>query len=181
MQTRTVPLEVKAAGSADGLAEGQFIGYASVFGNVDSYGDIVEKGAFTRTLKEWDSKTAQIPVLWGHDMHDPFANIGGLEHAEEDDYGLKVVGTLDLENPTAAQVYRLLKSGRASTMSFAFLTRDSERRGNTNHLLDLDLLEVSVVPVPANDQATILNVKRGNTLVPGSRARALNYIAQLQM
>ena len=181
MQTKSAPLTVKAAGTADGLAEGQFIGYASVFGNIDSYGDIVERGAFARTLKEWGTKQAQIPVLWGHDMVDPFANIGGLEHAEEDDHGLKVTGSLDLENPTAAQVYRLLKSGRASTMSFAFNTRDSERKSDANHLLDLDLFEVSIVPVPANDQATIVGVKAGGRLVPGSRARALNYIAQLRL
>ena len=39
-------LQIKAAGPDDGLKEGQFRAYASVFGNVDSYGDIVEKGAF---------------------------------------------------------------------------------------------------------------------------------------
>ncbi len=180
MHTKTVALEVKAVGTTGGLTEGQFTGYASVFGNVDSYGDVVERGAFTRTLTEWAGKPASIPVLWGHDMNDPFANIGALDHAEEDERGLKVTGTIDLENPTAAQVYRLLQSGRVSSMSFAYLIKESERRGSANHLLDLDLLEVSIVSVPANTEALILDVKARTIPVPGSRARALLRIAGLQ-
>ena len=78
-------------------------------------------------------------MLWRHDIKDPFANIGDPKHVAENNHGLKATGTLDLDNPTAAKVYRLLKSGRASYMSFAFNTRDRERKSNANHLLDLDL------------------------------------------
>lgn len=180
MHTKTVTLEVKAVGTTGGLTEGQFTGYASVFGNLDSYGDIVERGAFTRTLADWAGKPASIPVLWGHDMNDPFANIGALDTAEEDEHGLLVTGTLDLENQTAAQVYRLLKAGRVSTMSFAYHIRESEQRSTGNHLLDLDLLEVSIVSAPANAEAQILDVKARTMPVPGSRARALLRIAELQ-
>lgn len=153
------PLRVKAAGPDDGLDEGTFVGYASVFGNTDSYGDIVEPGAFKRTLEEWSEKGDTIPVLWGHDMYDPFANIGGLTAAEEDETGLKVTGQLDLDNPTAAQVYRLMKGRRTNRMSFAYSVRDSEQKDDGTHLKDLDLFEVSVVQVPANDLAEVLTVK----------------------
>lgn len=158
-EIKSAPLRVKAAGPDDGLEEGTFEGYASVFGNVDSYGDIVEAGAFTRTLGEWQEKGETIPVLWGHDMQDPFANIGGLTAAEEDEHGLKVTGTLDLDNPTAAQVYRLLKGRRTNRMSFAYSVRDAEKADDGLHLKDLDLFEVSVVQVPANEQAEVLAVK----------------------
>lgn len=156
---RTVPLRVKAAGPDDKLDEGQFEAYASVFGNLDSYGDIVDKGAFTRTLGEWQEKGETIPVLWGHDMQDPFANIGGVLTAEEDDHGLKISGQLDLENPTAAQVYRLIKGRRTSRMSFAYSVRDAEKSSDGYHLKDLDLFEVSIVQVPANELAEITAVK----------------------
>ncbi len=156
---KNTPLRVKAAGPDDNLDEGVFEAYASVFGNTDSYGDIVEPGAFKRTLDEWASKGETIPVLWGHDMHDPFANIGGVLAAEEDEHGLKVTGQLDLDNPTAAQVYRLMKGRRTNRMSFAYSVRDSEKRDDGNHLKDLDLFEVSVVQVPANDLAEVLTVK----------------------
>ena len=156
---KNTPLRVKAAGPDDNLEDGQFVAYASVFGNTDSYGDIVEPGAFKRTLAEWAEKGDTIPVLWGHDMHDPFANIGGLTGAEEDEHGLKVTGQLDLDNPTAAQVYRLMKGRRTNRMSFAYSVRDSEKKDDGNHLKDLDLYEVSVVQVPANDLAEVLTVK----------------------
>lgn len=157
-EIKSAPFKVKAAGPDGDLAEGQFVGYASVFGNVDSYGDIVEPGAFNRTLSEWAEK-GTLPVLWGHDMQDPFANIGGVLAAEEDDRGLKITGQLDLDNPTAAQVYRLMKGDRTNRMSFAYSVRDSEKRDDGNHLKDLDLYEVSVVQVPANEQAEVLVVK----------------------
>src|SRR5690625_3506652 len=156
---KNTPLRVKAAGPDDNLEEGQFEAYASVFGNTDSYGDIVEPGAFTRTLSEWKDRGETIPVLWGHDMHDPFANIGGVLSAEEDEHGLKINGQLDLDNPTAAQVYRLMKGRRTNRMSFAYSVRDAEQRDDGNHLKDLDLYEVSVVQVPANDLAEVLTVK----------------------
>lgn len=123
MATKSLTASVKAA--PDG--EGTFTGYASVFGNVDSYGDVVQKGAFANTLAAWQEKGKTIPVLFGHDFSDPFSNIGGVTSAEEDDHGLKVTGALDLENPKAAQVYRLLKDGRISDMSFAFDVNSSEQ------------------------------------------------------
>jgi HK97 family phage prohead protease len=163
-------LRVKAAGPEDGLAEGEFIAYASVFGNVDSYGDIVDDTAFDRTLAEWQEKGDTIPVLWGHDMWDPFNNIGGVkeativkmdseEKADGDKPGLKVHAALDLENPTAAQVYRLVKGRRTTKMSFAYAVRDQQDAEDGNHLKDVDLFEVSVVQVPANEEAEILAVK----------------------
>lgn len=171
MDIKSAPLQVKAAGPDDGLEDGQFVAYASVFGNVDSYGDIVDHGAFKRTLGEWEQKGATIPVLWGHDMQDPFANIGGVSSAEEDERGLKVTGSLDLDNPTAAQVYKLLKGRRVNTMSFAYSVLDSEKSGDGLHLKDLDLFEVSIVPVPANDQAQVLTVKAAaESLVSGIKA-----------
>lgn len=159
MDIKAAPFSVKAAGPDDGLAEGQFVGYASAFGNADSYGDVVQPGAFSKTLQEWAEKGNTIPVLWGHDMGDPFANIGGVLHAEEDEAGLKVTAQLDMDNPTAVQVYRLLKGRRIDTMSFAYAVRDSEEKDGLLHLKDLQVFEVSVVHVPANDQARVLAVK----------------------
>ena len=159
LHVKLAAFKVKAAGEKDGLADGEFEGYASVFGNVDSYGDIVEPGAFTRTLDEWSAKGGVIPVLWGHDLYDPFNNIGGLKSATQDEKGLLVKGLLDLENPTAAQVYRLMKGGRTNKMSFAYAVREAEEAEDGFHLKDLDLFEVSVVQIPANQEAEILAVK----------------------
>lgn len=163
MDLKICTVKVKAIG--DDTADGTFQAYASVFDNVDSYGDVVRKGAFERTLAEWAEKDEKLPLLWGHDFYDPFSNIGHIEEAKEDEHGLWVEGVLDLENPKAAQVYRLIKGGRVAQMSFAFDT-ESSRRGtvdgvDVNELLDLTLYEVSVVPLGANAETEILAVKHG--------------------
>ncbi|MFT9661151.1 HK97 family phage prohead protease [Mycobacteroides abscessus subsp. abscessus] len=154
---------------SDGLEEGEFWAYASVFGNKDSYGDVVLKGAFTNTLAEWARKGVPIPLLWGHNTADPDFNLGEVIEAIEDDRGLKVRCRLDMESPKAAQTYRLLKSGRVNQMSFAYTVIDGayvEPEGEGKswrdayfELRELDLHEVSVVPIGANQETEILAVK----------------------
>ena len=149
-------------GEAAGLAEGEFIAYASVFGNKDSYGDVVMPGAFKNTLAKWAEKDAVIPLLFGHRMDDPDFNIGYVD-AEEDDHGLKVHGFIDLDAPKGMSTHRAMKNGRLSQMSFAYdvidggwTTRDGEE---FYELRELDLFEVSVVTVGANQETEILAIK----------------------
>lgn len=160
---KSAPLVQVKAGPSDGLDEGQFVGYASVFGNKDSYGDIVQPGAFKETLADWDAASDNLPVLWGHDMGDPFSNIGVVTAAEEDERGLKVTAQLDLDNPKAAQVYRLLKNRAVGQMSFAYDVLEGhsvdDEQGGYYSLDKLKLYEVSIVPIGANQETEILAVK----------------------
>ncbi|WP_396902460.1 HK97 family phage prohead protease [Mycolicibacterium sp.] len=175
MLTKSAQIQVKA-GPDDGLEEGQFVAYASVFGNKDSYGDVVMPGAFAKTLAEWTKSGDQIPVLFGHNMSDPDYNLGGVVSAEEDAVGLKVTMQLDLENPKALQTYRMLKGRRIRQMSFAYDEIDS---GPAVHdgdhvweLRELKLYEVSVVTIGANQETEILAVKS----MPSVAERALRDI-----
>lgn len=175
MKHKDLPVSVKAGPDA-GLDEGQFTAYASVFGNIDSYGDIVQKGAFADTLADWDAKGLPIPVYWGHDMADPYSNIGGVTSAEEDERGLKVTAQLDLDNPKSAQVYRLLKGGRVAQMSFAYdvIEGGLQKSADDGEFYSIDkakLYEVSVVPIGANQETEILAVKANtDALVAGIKA-----------
>ena len=162
MLTKNATIQIKA-GPEDGLSEGQFVAYASVFGNIDSYGDVVVKGAFANDLARWEKSGNTIPLLFGHNMADPDFNIGSVVSAEEDNVGLKVTAQLDLENPKAKQVYRMLKGKRIDQMSFAYdvleggpATKDGE---DVYEIRDLKLYEVSVVTVGANSETEILSVK----------------------
>lgn len=188
MELKRFPVAIKAAGEADGLAEGQFKGYASVFGNIDSYGDVVVKGAFGGTLTDWNEKNqGDIPLLWGHDLGDPFSNLGSVK-AVEDDHGLLVTGTIDLENPKAQQVYRLIKGRRVGDMSFAYDVLDgepSEQDGSKVNLLKaLKLYEVSIVPIGANQETEILAVKANadalTTELKAGRVLAQKHIDSLR-
>ena len=164
MLTKNATVQLKA-GPEDGLTEGQFVAYASVFGNVDSYGDIVVKGAFANDLARWEKSGNVIPLLFGHNMADPELNIGHIVSAEEDEIGLKVTAQLDLENPKAKQVYRMLKGRRIDQMSFAYDVRDgaavkSDDGEDVYEIYDLKLYEVSVVTVGANSETEVLAVKQ---------------------
>jgi HK97 family phage prohead protease len=164
MNTKRFSASVKAAGPGDGLEEGQFTAYASTFnGEPDSYGDVVAPGAFAKSIAEWEASGNVMPTLYGHDFADPFKNIGSVLEATEDDHGLLVKTQLDLDNPTAAQVYRLIKGRRLSQMSFAFDTLDEGQVDvngqKANELRELKLYEVSVVPIGANQETEILAVK----------------------
>lgn len=160
------------AGPADGLAEGQFEAYASVFGNVDSYGDVVQPGAFADTLKEWEASGNNLPVLFGHNMSDPEYNIGHVVEAVEDERGLRVLAQLDLETPKGLATYRLLKGRRISQMSFAYDVLDGswgEKDGQeVYNLHKLKVYEVSVVPIGANQETEVLAVKAAAAVLAGS-------------
>lgn len=159
VKIKSASVQVKA----DNSESGTFEAYASVFGNRDSYGDIVQKGAFADTLKEWSDSGNVLPVLYGHDFADPFSNIGAVVDAVEDDHGLKITGKLDLDNPKAAQVHKLLQEKRLSQMSFAFDVQkgawNEDEDGEYYSIDKVKLYEVSVVPIGANQETEILAVK----------------------
>src|SRR5690606_4229004 len=136
--------------------DGRFQAYASTFDVVDSYGDMVIKGAFLDSLAEYGAKGEGIPLYWRHRMDDPFMLIGKTLEAREDDRGLWVdCGLLDTNN--AKQVHALLKAGLVKQMSFAYdiveaawVERKPEEGGSYYELRKLKIHEVSVVPVGAN-------------------------------
>ena len=169
--TKHINTELKAAPESSDDAEGVFTGYASIFGNVDSYGEVVVKGAFAESLREQPS----VPVYWSHQMSNPMMNIGKTIELREDDRGLFVKAQLDLDSEMGAQVHRLIKDGRVGQMSFAFdvedyAMADSDELGPHVELRKLKVHEVSVVQVGANQATELLDVKDRVTRVKDSHA-----------
>jgi HK97 family phage prohead protease len=162
MRIKNANVLVKAGPDA-GLEDGQFEAYASVFGNIDSYGDVVQPGAFANTLKEWADSGNFLPVLFGHNMSDPDYNIGHVIEATEDEKGLRVLAQLDLESPKGAHVHRMLKGKRISQMSFAYDvvkgTMGQLDGVDVYELHDVKIYEVSLVTIGANQETEILAVK----------------------
>ena len=179
MKVKDVALAARQvkAGPDDGLSEGVFTAYASVFGNRDSYGDVVVKGAFTDDLKAWEESGQNIPLLFGHNMADPDFNLGHVE-AKEDEHGLLVTGHLDLENPKAAQVYRMLKGKRINQMSFAYDVLEGSHVDTEEQsfyeLRKLKTYEVSVVTIGANQETEILAVKSAADALLSKAGRVLS-------
>lgn len=133
-------------------------GYASTFGNKDFTGDIVVKGAFAQTIREWKKKNKPLPLLYQHDSRMP---IGKLTAMKEDDRGLYIEGTILETVDKGREVISLIEAGVLDSMSIGYMAKDFDYDlpKNVRNLKTIDLREVSVVTFPANDQATISGIK----------------------
>lgn len=164
---RTVKASVQPMGVNNGqsLGEGRFTALVSVFGNVDSYGEVVMPGAFKESLERWKASGDHIPVMWAHDWDDPFSHIGMVTDAYETDTGLMVDAQLDMSNPTAVQVFKLLKDRRVREFSYAgdesdFTVVDTPS-GPVVQVGRIDLIEVSACLKGANP-ATVLGATKSD-------------------
>ncbi len=129
-------------------------GYGSMFGNKDSYNDVVEKGAFVDSLKQ------RTPLmLWQHNSREP---IGVWDDIKEDENGLFMRGRLPLEDSlVSGRIAPQLKLGSLKGLSIGYrvVTESFDKTQGVNYLKELDLREVSIVTMPANDQANITGIK----------------------
>lgn len=163
---------------------GSIEGYASTWiRKPDSYGDVVAKGAFAKTLKERWNGGKGIPFLWAHQM-DNLKSFIGTADADEDDHGLHFVATFD-DTEEAQKVRQLYKDGRLRKFSFAYDVKDAgtvtlEDGTKANELRELDLYEISAVTVPANDDAGIVDVKSGRRNSKADEGKIRQAIELLQ-
>lgn len=154
LRNLNVALEIKELSD-----DGTFSGYASVFGVVDLYGDVIAKGAFKQSLKEWKAKKRFPPILWQHDSRQP---IGVFTEMYEDEKGLYVVGKLLVGKvEKATEAHALMKEGAVTGMSIGFMTRDDsyDEKEGVRTIKRLDLWEVSIVTFPANEEAQVDEVR----------------------
>ena len=156
LKVRDFSLSIKAEAVKD---DGTFEGYGSVFGVTDSYGEIVAPGAFKQSLIDIAAKGRPVPVLWQHQSSAP---LGVYEGLSEDEHGLKVSGRLLIDDvPKAKEAHALLKAGAVSGLSIGYWVRKSsyDEKTGIRTLNELDLVEVSLVTFPANDDARVEAVK----------------------
>lgn len=133
---------------------GLIAGYASYFDIIDQTRDRIVKGAFTKTLRAWRLAGKMPKMLWQHDPKQP---IGVWTHLSEDGQGLYAEGRLTLGVTQADEAYLLLKEGALEGLSIGFRTieaqKDKDRK--VRLLLDIDLIEISLVTFGANAKATV--------------------------
>lgn len=141
-------IEIKAAFAVD--EAGAITGTAWPFGAPDRTGDVITPQAFAGAV----GKT--LPMLAGHT--DP---VGVWSSITTDTEGLKVAGRLLIDDvPEAKATRALVKAGAVTGLSIGFMTRKAApRKGGGRTISDLELLEVSIVAVPANAGARITSAK----------------------
>jgi hypothetical protein len=147
LETKRAPLPAAIG------ADGTFDGYASLFGVRDTCGDVVERGAFVASLRRGGG-AAGVKMLWQHRADEP---IGVWTEIVEDARGLKVRGRLDLSVARAREASSLMRAGALDGLSIGFRTLRAagDPKTGARRLLEVDLIEISIVTFPALPQARI--------------------------
>jgi HK97 family phage prohead protease len=169
LKISTVPL-------TEGADEGTFTGYASTWlGEPDLQGEVIAPGAFSQSILDWRARNAWPSLLWNHEWDSPASVLGVVTDMVEDERGLLVTGRLDLDHEPAVAVYKAMKSGRITAFSFAYAVIAEHKRDDGVNVLDeLDVLDVTITPNPANRNARLVSVKTAPDPEPATELEQLN-------
>jgi uncharacterized protein len=126
-------------------ATGNIEGYGAIFGNEDTYGDIILRGAFAGTMGK-----RKVKMLWQHDTAQP---IGVWEEMREDDRGLWMRGRILPGIAKGKEAIELMSSGAIDGLSIGYRTVDAEYKDGNRIVKEVDLWEVSIVTFPANEMS----------------------------
>jgi HK97 family phage prohead protease len=153
MEYKAGPAEFKA----DATAEGQYEGYFSIFGNIDDGLDIIEQGAFAKTIQE---RGRRIKVFMGHD----WAKLIGPppDVLQEDSKGLYAKGRLTIKSFWGRETWELMKDGAMTEGSIGFETipdKVSWMDNSIRRLKELKLYELSPVPLGMNPLTDVQAIK----------------------
>lgn len=154
-------MEIKAIGFDDSqvdMVERTFKGYASTFGNVDEVGDIIEAGAFSKSIQErGPSGTKQIKVLWQH-----YEPLGMPIVMQEDSKGLYVEAKIS-KTRLGDEALELMRDGVVDRMSIGFSIPSGkavwDEALGVRKIKEVKLFEFSPVTFPANEMAVVTGVK----------------------
>ena len=132
-------------------------GYASVFSNRDSDKDIIQKGAFKRSIKALGPDGAdRIKLLAQHKLDRP---IGKMVVLNEDSNGLYMEAKFGTHRD-GEDYYKMAKEGIINEFSVGFETIQKEANdAGGNNISEIKLWEVSMVTIAANDEAVVTDVK----------------------
>ncbi|MDP2780275.1 phage major capsid protein [Devosia sp.] len=144
-------LEIKAEVSIDDA--GTITGMAWPFGDADSVGDIIEKGAF--------SLPPALPIVMEHDQKQV---VGVWESYAETDTGLEVKGRLFVEGiGPAREARQLLRNGRVTGLSIGFKADGFDALPTGGRKFNaLTITEISLCRRPVHPRARITSVKSIN-------------------
>ncbi|WP_336741340.1 HK97 family phage prohead protease [Aureimonas altamirensis] len=155
MATKTAPvLEIKSLSDT-----GEFEGYGSTFGGEpDAYGDVIAAGAFSESLAVHKAKGTMPKLFWQHDADQP---IGKWLGAKEDNHGLLMHGKLNMNVQRGREAHALLKEGDIDGLSIGYWIKEYsvDTESGVWTLEKLDVVEVSIVSVGANENAVVQSVK----------------------
>lgn len=147
METKDFMFDIKSV-EDNGIVEG----YAAVFGNKDLGNDIIDPGAFKKTINE----RKNVPLLW---YHQPPEVLGLVFEMEEDNKGLKSRSQINLDTQLGREKFSLIRQGAIKGMSIGFEAIKETWDGTVRRLKEIRLWEISLVTFPMNPLAQVTNIK----------------------
>jgi|688.fasta_scaffold85403_2 HK97 family phage prohead protease len=157
IETLGFPLEIKNLSDT-----GEIVGLASVYGNLDRQGEAVAAGAFRSSIERMRAKSQGLPMMREHRAD---LTCGVWTGFEETGGALRVTGRLLLDTQAGREAHSLARAGALGGLSVGFSNAKRTVAGGKRMITEGDLLEVSLVAIPANAEAVIEMVKS----TPGPR------------
>jgi len=144
--------------------QGIVTGYFSKFNNVDSDGDIMKPGAFTKTISEQGPSSTQ-PRIKHLLNHDPSQPLGKLLTLKEDEYGLyyeSQVGT----HEGGEDFIKMVESGLITEHSIGFkIIKRNQIQSYENYLRNPSLGQFEITEVKLYEGSS-LTAWGANSLTP---------------
>ncbi|UFX98261.1 HK97 family phage prohead protease [Candidatus Gromoviella agglomerans] len=144
----------------------EITGWASIYEIVDLHNSIIKDKAFDKSIQEINSKKYKLPMLLDHNAKTPIGIWTELKNQHSGvEAGLKVKGLIysHAVRGEGQEVIQAIIDGRISGLSIGarIVKARKEKRGDKiiDILEELELLEISVVTIPANPQARIQDYK----------------------
>jgi HK97 family phage prohead protease len=156
MSFETKQYEIKE----DSDSEFKFDAYGAVFGNKDRGGDILEKGAFKRTI---DHNDGRFPLVADHQLK--LDSRLGVAYAEEDEHGVHVKGHINTDTQmgreVASHIRHAEKHDLSLGMSFGYeVVKDKyDKEKDARRLKEIKNHEFTVTQIPMNEEARVMGVK----------------------
>lgn len=144
---------------------GTISGYFSTYDRIpDSYGDIIAPGAFAKTIAARKESGHPFPLVWNHDLDQIIGTVDPEDIKETEKGPLMTASFFNM--PLAQEKREIVKSGAVFQFSFAYDVLDwapveLEDGTKANELREIELFEISIVPIPANQRAVMTEVKAG--------------------
>jgi len=151
MVYKNIPIEVSDIDETEGIIKG----YGSIFGNEDSDGDVIVKGAYKKTLKE---NGHRVKYCWQHDIKNPIAKFTEIG---EDETGLPFVAKFSMNSATSRDKFFLIKDGVVdeNSVGIQIINSKLDKEQGVSFLNEVKLFEISAVTLAANDLARTYEAK----------------------
>ena len=132
-------------------------GYITTYGNVDVVGDVIQQGALDNYIERFNNEGLLLRMLFQHQRE---SIIGRWTELRSDDYGVYATGEIYTDVTLGADTAALIRRGALDSFSIGFAVNDYEVREDGGRVFtDIELVETSVVDVPANPRAQLDSIK----------------------